>query len=255
MKILLMNDPSVMAIRKSHKALQGRKLIGSGMFSGIFESGDPNTVLKLTTCAATYQMLTDSTLGIDDIHSPKIIKNYGHVGDYMIGKNIKETKITKPVRKLVPLYLFEVERLEKISKGNNRSIALNLTFELRNRLAEMKHDESVRGATAKILMEMGQDLPNLKQITTLPAYFEKLNNFVANYKNAFYDIHAANLMQRSDGTIVFSDPVGTIDTYTAVSGSFKPVASLSDIKWTDVKERHRKEFGSLLGKSKQLLNA
>lgn len=44
------------------------------MFSGVFESGNPNTVLKLTTCPATYYMLNDEAIKIDDIHSPKLIK-------------------------------------------------------------------------------------------------------------------------------------------------------------------------------------
>ncbi len=78
------------------------------------------------------------------------------------------------------------------------------------------------------------------------------------YGDAFYDIHAANLMQRADGTIVFSDPVGSIDIYTSGYGDFKPIVSLSDVKWTDVKDRHRKEFQALINKIKpnqQALNA
>lgn len=88
-------------------------------------------------------------------------------------------------------------------KGPNRSLALNLTYELRRRLAGLEHGISVRGATAKILIEMANQLPQLKDVPTLLPYFEKLNNFVGSYGDAFYDIHAANLMQRSDGTIVF----------------------------------------------------
>lgn len=258
MKILLMNDSSVTTVRKTHEALKGRKLIASGMFSGVFESGNPNTVLKLTACPATYYMLNDEAIKIDDIHSPKLIKNYGQVGEYLVGKNVKETNLTKPNKKLVPLFLFEVERLEKISKGPNRSLALNLTYELRRRLAGLEHGISVRGATAKILIEMANQLPQLKDVPTLLPYFEKLNNFVGSYGDAFYDIHAANLMQRSDGTIVFSDPVGSIEIYTSGHGEFKPIVSLSDVKWTDVKDRHRKEFQALINKIKpnqQALNA
>ncbi|WP_354734515.1 hypothetical protein [Acinetobacter nosocomialis] len=250
MKILLMNDPSVIAIRKNHEALKGRKLIASGMFSGIFESGNPNTVLKLTACPASYFLLTDETLKIEDIHSPKLIKNYGQVGEYLVGKNVKETHLTKPNRKLVPLYLFEVEKLEKIGKGENRSLALNLTYELRRRLANLEHGHSVRGATAKILTELAKELPQLQNLPTVATYIKKLNQFVANYGDAFYDIHAANLMQRPDGTVVFSDPVGSIDIYTSGHGNFKPIVSLSDVKWTDVKDRHRQEFQALINKIK-----
>ncbi len=74
---------------------------------------------------------------------------------------------------------------------------------MRRRLAGLEHGISVRGATAKILIEMANQLPQLKDVPTLLPYFEKLNNFVGSYGDAFYDIHAANLMQRSDGTIVF----------------------------------------------------
>lgn len=250
MKILLMNDPSVIAIRKNHDALKGRKLIASGMFSGIFESGNPNTVLKLTACPASYLLLTDNALKIEDVHSPKLIQNYGQVGEYLVGKNVKETHLTKPNRKLVPLYLFEVEKLEKIAKGENRSLALNLTYELRRKLALLEYGSSVRGATAKILIELSKELPQLQNTPSIANYFEKLNQFVGNYGDAFYDIHAANLMQRSDGTVVFSDPVGSIDIYTSGHGNFKPVVSLSDVKWTDVKNRHRKEFQALINKIK-----
>ncbi|ENK7492553.1 hypothetical protein SLL49_003820, partial [Acinetobacter baumannii] len=123
-------------------------------------------------------------------------------------------------------------------------------YELRRRLAGLEHGISVRGATAKILIEMANQLPQLKDVPTLLPYFEKLNNFVGSYGDAFYDIHAANLMQRSDGTIVFSDPVGSIDIYTSGHGEFKPIVSLSDVKWTDVKDRHRKEFQALINKIK-----
>lgn len=249
MKILLLNDPSVVSLKKTHEALKGRKLIASGIFSGIYESGNAETVLKLTTCSATYNMFTNNEMKFDDVHSPKIIKNYGQVGTYLIGKNVKETRHTKPDPKLVPLYLFEVEKLEKISKGANRSFALNLTYELRQRLSQRQYGSSVRQATAKILEELADTVPGFAQHLTLLGYFKKLNYFVQSYNDAFYDIHAANLMQRKDGTIVFSDPVGSIDIYTSGLGNFKPVVSLSDVKWTDVKARHRDEFGHLLNKA------
>lgn len=245
LKIFLLSSAEVREVKKNHPILKGKKLIASGMFSGVFEGNSPNTVLKLTICPATHSMLTE----IDDVHSPKLIKDYGVVGEFMTGTNVTETKLTKPVRKLVPMYLVEVEKLHKIKPGPNRKAALSISKEMMSCLSESAMcGESSTDIQAQALLR----LHTYNDHFTAPSfqnYFQKLVGFVRGNGNAFFDIHAANLMQREDGTIVFADPVGTNDIYETNQATFRPVMSVGEVNWTEVKKRHREQYGHMLEKT------
>lgn len=235
-KILLLSSSSVKKVRNSHPALKGKKLLASGMFSGVYEGSTPNTVLKLTICPGTCSMLLDSKLRSSK-HQPKIIHDYGCVGAFTTGTNVIETKITKPVKRLVPMYLIEVEKLNKLTpKSETMLFAKRLSKLMQNALA----GEDM-GATERQM----QILRDTSAEPTISAYFDGLIDFVARNKGrVFFDMHPANMMQRSDGTLVFSDPIGSTEIFDT-QGVFANLSN-GDIEWSEVIQDHKKKFGHLV---------
>lgn len=246
-KILLLNSKEVKGAR-NHPTLKSKKLIASGMFSGVYEGNSPETVLKLTICPASYAMLTDSRFA-DNPHATKLINDYGQVGEFMTGTNIIETKLTKPVKRLVPMYLVEIERLHKTANSDAKKVAAHVSRAMRKAIMTTFGDESHRDNQAKALRKLASDSKLIGKIESYAEYFECLIAFVEGNRNAFFDMHQANTMMREDGTVVFSDPIGSNDVYET-QGIFAGILSNSDVNWSEVKQDHKARFGHLAGMNK-----
>lgn len=246
-KILLLNSKEVKRAR-SHPTLKGKKLIASGMFSGVYEGNSPETVLKLTICPASYAMLTDPRF-VNNPHATKLVNNYGQVGEFMTGTNVIETKLTKPVKRLVPMYLVEIERLHKTANNAAKKVAAHVSQATRKAIMSTREDESHRKNQAKALRELAKSSKLIGNIESYAQYFEHLIAFVEGNKNAFFDMHQANTMMRVDGTVVFSDPIGSNDVYET-QGIFAGILTNSDVNWSEVKQDHKARFGHLAGLKK-----
>lgn len=253
-KILLLNSKEVAKVRKEIPELHDKKLLASGMFSGVYEGSTPSTVYKLTICPQSYHLLLDSAVG-QSIHAPKLKRDFGMVGEFLTGTNVVETKLTKPIKKLVPMYLVEVERLEKLSR-DNKKIAKRIHEKIKETIynvtcADDDEESRLFPHIAKALISVGHELRFAGFGEHYAAYFEALTDYMQRTGHeSFFDMHVQNFMQRADGTLVFSDPIGTKDVFKT-KGTFSRLRDhTSDIDWSAVREDHKQRFGHLLKKEK-----
>lgn len=228
MKIFTLNDPIVKEIRRTHPELQGRKLIGSGQFSGVFEGSTEDTVLKLSIDEASYLFHTDSLLKPTSHHFAKFTKDFGNVGMFTTSKNIPRTKLSNPIELEVPIYMYEVEKLDKIEqKTDNATLSRRLTKDWRELDVRSRY---------KCLVDRARDVAfHLRDIAfyqhvnkSVMDAIDELADFMKDYgkDKAFADIHGANMMQRKDGTFVFSDPVGDLRIYNS-HYTFRPPTTIT----------------------------
>lgn len=246
-KILLLNSKEVSSVRKYYTELHGKKLLASGVFSGVYEGSTENSVYKLTICPESYNLLLSGTVGTSK-HAPKVLRDFGMVGEFLTGTNIVETKLTKPVKKLVPMYLVEVERLHKLDP-KNKKIAKRIHEKLKETLYLAEEDEELFPLLSKALINVGHELRFAGYGEGFVSYFEALIKHMELLgRDAFFDMHSQNFMQRADGTLVFSDPIGTKDVFKT-RGVFNQLRNhSSDIDWSAVREDHKQRFGHLLNK-------
>lgn len=227
MKIFTLNDPIVKEIRRSHPVLQGRKLIGSGQFSGVFEGTTPDTVLKLSIDEASYLFHTDNLLKPTDGHHFTQVKfDFGRVGTFTTSKNITRTALSNPVELNVPVYLYEVEKLQKITpNSDNAKIVKRLTKDWRDQDV-LSTCQDIRSRARDIAFKL-RDMAFYQHVNpTIMDALDEIADFMMDYDSAFVDIHGANMMQRADGTFVFSDPVGDLRIYNS-HYTFRPINSLT----------------------------
>jgi len=223
MNIFILNDQSVKDVKNTHVALKGKKLIARGQFSGVYESGNSDTVLKLSIDAMGYESIFGSNaLSRESNHFTQPIRDFGKVGEFVVGKNISQTAITQPKMMPVPMFLYEVERLEKLPvKGANRSLVNRICKKLRIlngcSFIDDRHERNVT-----CLMDLAVD-ENLKDHPSLGLSFLQMANFLKANADAFPDLHTGNFMQRKDGTLVISDPVGSTSIFECCN-TFKPIS-------------------------------
>lgn len=204
-KLLLLNSPCVREARK-HEALIGRRLLGSGQFSGVYESENPNSVLKLSVDHSWHELVTR---WVPDGHAslPAVVCDHGVVGHAIIGSNL-----SKPKPKEVPLFLVEVERLEKLDvKSENYRMARHIS-----KIAQRAYYKGPSGA------DVGERAENIiGRIYESPYVPQSIRDalavllmFCTNYGDAFLDLHAANFMQRPiSGELILSDPVACYSAF------------------------------------------
>lgn len=229
MKIFTLNDPIVKDLRRSHPMLQGRKLIGSGQFSGVFEGVTKGTVLKLSIDEASYLFHTDNFLKpSNDQHFTRVTDNFGRVGTFTTSKNITRTALSNPIELQVPIYLYEVEMLHKIPQGTaNHRLAKRLTRDWRTQ-DSLSTCKDLRNRAKDIAHHLRDNAFYQHDNRSVMDAIDEIADFMIGYneEGAFVDIHGANMMQREDGTFVFSDPVGDLRIYNS-HYTFRPVASLT----------------------------
>lgn len=200
MKILKLTDPGVKNVIRSHPALQGKKQIGRGFYSVVFDNGD--TVLKLTADAHHYDLLQ---FYADGPHFPKVIVNHGYVGEQKRGG--------------FPLYLLEIEKLVKVpGKTDNSKTVHRLCKNAAKMMAVKtpifeKHADKIN--MARIVPETFYQMAEDKELSaSLREGLEQLGRFSLDYEGVGMDFHPSNFMQReTTGELVLSDPILNILTF------------------------------------------
>lgn len=171
-----------------HPLLRGRREIGRGEYSAVFEADDPDHVLKLISSPADYFLLTaeDRPRGI---HFPVVYKDHGVVGRAASG---------------YPFHLIEMERLYPLEKDSG---AANLA----RRLAMFYWQACQKWSQLGMHMGRIAFFHMLKEPLavdeTMHEALTALSEFIEEYQVLPDILSTDNLMMRKDGTLVFCDPV------------------------------------------------
>lgn len=210
---MLLNDPQIRQILKEQEVLRGKKKLAKGFFSGVYEGTREDTVLKLSICQPTYDFMMNKS---DNPHFPKVIKDYGVVGEYEVAK--KQSKMEYRMFSIhsvtVPVYLYEVEKLEKASIENRR-IGKKLhdllykdwdAFRESDRPAEEVFQFGFENMLASGYLD---DKPTIRD-----AFQEMATFFLKG--TADTDVSMQNFMQRKDGTLIINDPFSDRNMVSAV---------------------------------------
>lgn len=176
MLVLNLKDPVVKRIRATHPSFANTRMLARGTFCAVFETSNPDRVLKLTADRSHYAYLTDG-LAPEGPHKPLVLENHGYLDDTLSG---------------APLYLVEVERLRPVTPRTENS---RLT---RRIVAYACKDEDGQYPT-QIDQVKGLSEP-------LAQFCEDVNCFTSNF-DCITDPRYGNFMERNDGTLVMSDPV------------------------------------------------
>ena len=198
MYVLKKTYPGVREILNSD-LIKGRKEIGRGAFSIVYEGDTPDTVLKLTVDHVAYMFLNDGAKRCwhDEERSvfTRVTKDHGIVGEarcYNSSYNV---------------YVFECERLNRIH--GNSSIAKKGAIKRFIRsysnsfgkvkspmpLAQVRREAVVQMTS----VDMESDIMNEAVMV--------LADFIRHVDDAQPDFHVGNFMQRNNGEVVMSDPV------------------------------------------------
>lgn len=199
MNVLQLTDSGVKAAMM-HEALVGKKRIGRGSYSAVYDNGE--TVLKLTADMAHYEMLKFYADGTSAL--PVMTTDYFHVGTQKQYGNIT-------------LYLFEVEKLVKMKHGTaEKRLAQKMCKAAANIMGTKtpvfeRHKDKIgiERIVPETFYQMSEDM-------TLPLEIrealEQLGRFSMDYEGVGMDFHMANFMIRpSTGQLVMSDPVMSIN--------------------------------------------
>jgi hypothetical protein len=184
MAVLSLKDWKVKHVRKSNPLISGKKVLGKGQFCQVFESNNPDRVFKLTADHFHVEYLLDS-------YSPKgrfkpvVHEDHGIVAETNLGADV---------------WLLEVERLYPLTRGSdNYRLAKALEYFWESTSFERLPEKSdVAHETLKSVQRLLSD--------ELLEYMAEVNGFTYNFCCKL-DIHLKNFMQRTDGTLIFSDPV------------------------------------------------
>lgn len=172
----------------THPLLDGKKEIGRGEYSIVLDKGDNERVYKVVSSPADYFLYTadDRPRGR---HFPVVHADHGIIGRAASG---------------YPLHLLEMEKLFPLGEGSPAA-------EMAQRLIELYW------SACQTWHRLGADMGRiaLHHLATHPLPIERglcealraLSDFVEEYQVRPDILNANNLMQRKDGTLVFSDPV------------------------------------------------
>lgn len=171
-----------------HPLLKGRKEIGRGEYSIVFDAEDPEHVLKLVSSPADYFLLTaeDRPRGV---HFPVVYADHGTVGRALSG---------------YPFHLIEMERLYPLEQ---RSAASDLARRLADVYWQACQQWSQLGMNMGRIALYHMVRSPLKLNDTMQEALTALSDFVEEYQVLPDILNTDNLMMRKDGTLVFCDPV------------------------------------------------
>ena len=207
-KVLKLNDWRVkLALR--HEALQGKKCIARGVFSAIYEGSKPNTVFKVTVDSFGYWMLNCAYYGVKHKHFPRIIEDHGVIGEIKLGCDE------------YPIYLFEMERLEKLEVGSgSRKVASGISSKSRRSIGK-SYSRRCLGDNDRASVVIGDMKKNTLIPRSIRSALGQLTEFCVNYPNASVDMHLGNFMQRKNGDVVITDPLMDGPLYDAMIRQFQ----------------------------------
>ncbi|WP_297362923.1 hypothetical protein [Thauera sp.] len=171
-----------------HPLLEGKREIGRGEYSIVLDKGDGERVYKIVSSPADYFLYTAEDRP-NGPHFPVVFADHGVIGRAQSG---------------YPFHLIEMERLYPLAEGSPAA-------ELSRRLIE--YYWSACAQWSRLGNDMGRIA--LYHLTTQPMgvgdslqqALAALSDFVEAYQVLPDILNANNLMMRTDGTLVFSDPV------------------------------------------------
>lgn len=184
MAVLSLKDWKVAHVRNSNPLILGKKVLGKGQFCQVFEGNNPDRVFKLTADHFHVEYLLDP-------HSPKglfkpvVYEDHGIVAETSLGADV---------------WLLEVERLYPLARGSeNYRLAKALEHFWESMSYErLPEEDDVGHKTLQSVQRLLSD--------ELLEYMTEVNYFTHNFCCKL-DMHVKNFMQRTDGTLIFSDPV------------------------------------------------
>lgn len=186
---------------RRHKLLEGKKPIARGAFSAVFEGRRKNTVLKMTVDDIGYFLFNDACAKVEHWHFPRVVENYFCIGDTII--NGVE----------YPIYLYEMERLEKLKRSSDAGWLAAL---LTNASGKASASVSVGWRHEQYIV---QTLTGMLQDDRLPRSIHNalrmLLKFSQDVPGGTLDLHNANLMQRANGELVLADPIANMKIWDA----------------------------------------
>ncbi|MBS0367872.1 MAG: hypothetical protein JSS57_01605 [Proteobacteria bacterium] len=170
-----------------HPLLDGRPELGRGESSIVLDAGDGERVYKVVSSPADYYYLAadDRPTGI---HFPHLYRDHGVVGKASNGYSFR---------------LLEIERLEPIS-GPAEAVARILSDAYWQGCEKWANLGVNRGRLA--LYHIAQAPPPGLPASIVQA-IAALSDFIEEYPVQPDILNPHNLMMRTDGTLVFSDPV------------------------------------------------
>lgn len=180
-KLIRQNDKAVRQAQRLTPAA-GRKLLGRGVTTLVFEGEHPNSVLKLTVDQVAYE-LAEAQRSWECAGLPRTGQLFGQVGTTSEGNAI---------------WLFEQERLTKLGVGSApRKLCMGVS---RLVWSQYEHCDTVD----EVLASAQPSIPNVG----LSAAALHLADFAATRRERLrLDLHASNFMLReASGQAVVSDP-------------------------------------------------
>lgn len=194
-----------------HPLIAGKKPIGRGVFSAVFEGTRKNTVLKMTCDDIGYWMLNDPYVGVKHRHFPKVVESHGEIGTMTIG------------REEHTIYLFEMEKLNRLETGSEAK-RLSRQITMTGNSASYNIEGSWRSCsrTAAVLANMVEDKALPKSIRNA---LTQLCDFCHNISGGTLDMHGGNFMQRDNGELVMTDPLANMKIHE------RAVSQLYDRRW------------------------
>ena len=179
--MLDLRESRVKEVRKKHEALIGKRVKARGSYCAVFDNGD--SVLKLTTCRASYYMVTDGVAACVGPNFPRLVNDYGEVAD--------------------DLFLYEVEKL-KPAKFNSE--VCSLARKLAKRWDQSHSKSSFFNSCRSVVNK--SNLP-IERKQNLIDSFDEMERFVGlfGFDEVSLDICERNIMTRPvTGEFVWSDP-------------------------------------------------
>lgn len=205
--LMLLGCSQIRTVIKQQEVLHGAKKIGKGFFSGIYQGKNDKTVLKLSFCGVSYDFLKTKSA---NKHFPKIINDFGKVGTYTVGQGRKSCHLYKVIEFDTPLYLYEIEKLEKLNTANKKFIGLlcNTIYKFWDEFAEINKEKKRKNIKENSFEYSFKRLLETDILDGRDEFKQALMELLKYHKKGkgIIDISSQNFMQRNDGTIVFIDP-------------------------------------------------
>lgn len=171
----------------AHPLLDGLRELGRGESSIVLDAGDGERVFKVVSSPADYYYLAadDRPTGI---HFPRLYKDHGVIGKASNGFSFR---------------LLEIERLQPVC-GEAEALGHVLSKAYWEGCEKWANLGVNRGRLA--LYHIAQEPPPELPASLIQA-ISALSDFIEGYPVQPDILNPHNLMMRTDGTLVFSDPV------------------------------------------------
>jgi hypothetical protein len=179
-----------------HPLLEGKKLIGRGVFSMVFEGTRKNTVLKMTVDNIGYYAFNDWVVGCRHRHFPRVVHSEGDIGSAKI--NGRDYSI----------YLFEMERLQPLAAGSEARRLARRIMNVSATASGKYHWKT--GDDIRAMLTFGEMVRDSSLPRSVRNAVQQLEEFCGNVPGGSVDLHMHNMMMRKNGDLVIIDPVANM---------------------------------------------